>query len=464
MHGLSTARWLQRQIGTLVVFSAALAGTMQAQGGPQPLALTHVNVVDVASGADHANVTVVVAHGRIIAMGPSETTPPPSGARVVDATGKFLIPGLWDMHVHLGQWPVSALRLLVAHGVTGVRDMGTALGEIQVLRDAVAAGRTVGPRVVAAGAILDGPGHASPERRIVASVAEATFVVDSLAAAGADSIKVYEFLPRDAFLAIVAEAKAKHLDVVGHVPRAAGVIRAIDAGQRSVEHLSGVPLPCPLSMRWAARTPGLGGVMPPCGDDGARRDVFAHFRAANAWVTPTLVAYRGAARATDPSALGTAAEPRMRLVNATVRRHWDEQIAKWPKLVPASYRRSLPELYGRVTRDAHLAHVAFLAGSDLGNTLVFPGSGLHDELELLVGAGLSALEALQAATVGPARFLGVADSLGRVEPGMVADLVLLDADPRADIRNVRRIAAVVRGGVLLDRRALDRLVADETPP
>jgi len=424
------------------------------------LALIHAIVIDGTDQAPRTDMTVVLDGGRITLIAPSAQTQPPHAARVVDATGKFVIPGLWDMHVHLSQWPPTALPLLVANGVTGVRDMGSPLTAVAAWRRAIESGTTTGPRIVAAGAILDGPGHLSPERIAISSAAEGRHAVDSLADAGADFIKVYEYLPRDAFLAIAAEAHARKLDVVGHVPRSVGAAAAAAAGQRSVEHLSGVPLSCPFSMRMAAHTPGMSGFMPPCGDDRARADVFSRFKASGTWVTPTLVAYRGAARATDGSALGAGAEPRMRYVTAELRRHWDEQIAKWPKLVPSGYRRGLAEMYTRVARAAHAAGVSMLAGSDLGNTLVFAGSGLHDELELLVGAGLSPLEALQSATSGPARFLGIADSIGTIVTGKTADLVVLDADPLADIRNTRRIFAVVRNGTLLDRAALDRMMSN----
>jgi imidazolonepropionase-like amidohydrolase len=320
----------------------------------------------------------------------------------------------------------------------------------------------VGPRIVAAGGILDGMGHRSEERINVASPADGRRAVDSLADAGADFIKVYEFLPRDVFRAIAAEAKAKELPLAGHVPRDVGPIAAADAGQHSIEHLSGVPLPCSTSMRWLGRTPGLRGLMPPCGDDDARAEVFEHFRRAGSWVTPTLVSFRGLARATDASALTAAAEPRMKYVTDEVLQHWHEQMAKWPKLVPADYRRTVADLYTRVAAAAHAARVPFLVGSDLGNTLVFPGSSTHDEIELLVRAGLTPMEALQAATIGPARYLHAADSLGSIGAGKVADLVVLDANPLENIANVRRVNSVIRAGVLFDRAALDRLLADDT--
>jgi imidazolonepropionase-like amidohydrolase len=166
------------------------------------------------------------------------------------------------------------------------------------------------------------------------------------------------------------------------------------------------------------------------------------------------------ARATDAAALTPAVEPRMKYVTEDVLEHWHEQIAKWPKLVPSDYRRTVADLYTRVATAAHEARVSFLVGSDLGNTLVFPGSSTHDEIELLVRAGLTPMEGLQAATIGPARYFHASDTLGTIAVGKVADLVVLDANPLENIANLRRVNAVVRGGVLLDRAALDRLMAN----
>jgi imidazolonepropionase-like amidohydrolase len=451
---------LQRRALALALAAAlATARESRAQSPAQSLALTHVTVIDMTGGPPQADMTVVTSDGRIRSVGPGSNAHVPAGARVVDATGKFVIPGLWDMHVHLAQWPESALLLLVAHGVTGVRDMGSDLTAVRRAREGVVSGATrVGPRIVAAGGILDGMGHSSEERINVATAADGRRLVDSLAAAGADFIKVYEFLARDVFRAIAAEAKVKGLPFAGHVPRDVGAIGAADAGQHSVEHLSGVPLPCSGSMRWLGRTPGLRGMMPPCGDDRARDEVFEHFRRADSWVTPTLVSLRGVARAIDAAALTPAAEPRMKYVTADVLAHWHQQIAKWPKLVPSDYRRTVAELYTRVATAAHEARVSFLVGSDLGNTLVFPGSSTHDEIELLVRAGLTPMEGLQAATAGPARYLHASDTLGTIGVGKVADMVVLDANPLEDIANIRRVNAVVRAGVLLDRAALDRLI------
>ena len=434
----------------LAAAAACIAGAaaVPTQSSDRPFALAHVTVVDVAHATERADMTVVVARGRIVSVAPSAEARPGAEVRVVDAAGKYLIPGLWDMHVHLGVATEPVLPVLVAAGITSVRDMGTRLDQVRAWRRAIDAGRLLGPRIVAAGAIIDGPGHPSPEKVVAGDAARARALVDSLADEGADFIKVYEFLSPEAYAAIVREAAARRLAVVGHVPRDVGPVAAADAGQRSIEHLSGVPLPCPASARFLSHV--AGGVMPPCGDDRARADAFAHFRRDGTWVVPTLVKFRGlAAGASAPT------DPR---VPAALRARWAEQVARWPRFVPESYRRMLPKLYEPTAAAAHRAGVPFLAGSDLGNMNVVPGAGLHDELTLLVGAGLTPAEALRAATRDAAFFLGAADSLGTVEQGKLADLVLLDADPLADIANVRRIAAVISRGRLLERRELEAMV------
>lgn len=426
---------------------------------PAPLVIAHATVIDMTGAPPRRDVSVLVRGDRIVAVAPAATLAVPADARVVDATGKYLIPGLWDMHVHLGQATAAALPVLLAEGVTGVRDMGSDFTLIQRWRREIAEGTRPGPRIVAAGPILDGPEHApagSRERIGVADPARARQLVDSLADLGVDFIKVYDFLAPAVYDAIVREAAARRLTVVGHVPRAVGIGRAIDAGQRSIEHLSGVPLPCPFAMRLLARAPGAHGAMPPCGDDDARARVFARMRAAGTWVVPTLVSFRGMAATVDPRAgAPTAAE--LRLAAPALRAHWAEHLARWPRFVPASYRAELPKLFEPTAAQAHRAGVRMLAGSDLGNPNVIPGVALHEELARLVAVGLTPMEALRAATRDPAAFLGLLDSLGTVEPGKLADLVLLDADPLANIANTRRISAVVARGRLYDGAALERM-------
>lgn len=409
------------------------------------LVVVHANVVDVRAGTVLPDRTIVVAGGRIRAVAPSSTVAPPRGARVLDASGAWVIPGLWDMHVH-ALWDPTVRDVFLARfliqGVTGIRDMGGVTPLALETRDDVAAGRRLGPRIVAAGPIVDGPNPVQAGISVaVDSPERARAVVDSLADLGVDFIKVYTLLPRDAYYALMAEAAARGLPAAGHVPAAVTPAEAANAGQRSVEHMRDE-------------------IAPFCrpADPDACAPAFEAFRRNHTWQVPTLVELRAKATMDDTAFV---ADPMLAAMPATVRADWlGGRAAKMRR--PASYwteKRAYwaDELWlaGRIAS----AGIPILAGTDAGASFSYPGRSLHEELELLVRAGLAPLDALRAATLEPARYLEAADSLGTVEAGRVADLVLLDANPIDAIGNTRRIRAVVRGGTVLDRAALDSLDA-----
>lgn len=386
-----------------------------------------------------ADQTVLVSDGRITAVGPANQVTVPPGARTVDAAGKFLIPGLWDMHVHTSWDRHFTAPLMVAHGVTGVREMfGKDLPAIFRFRRAVAAGQALGPRIVTAGRIIDGPDAAWPGSIRVATAAEARAAVDRVRASGADFVKVYSGLSHEAYVAVAEEARHVGIPFAGHVPRTVSVEEASDLGQRSVEHLDGV----------AAAA--------------ARDDVdslFARFRRHGTWQTPTLTVLRVGADPNDPR---LRANPDLRYVPLPLRALWGlvrRMAAGSPSPAQAQARRDAftrqLALVERLSRDG----VPLLAGSDEPNPYTIPGVSLHDELALMVQAGVPPATALAAATRNPALFLGAQDSLGTVEIGKRADLVLLDASPLDAIRNTRAIRAVVADGRLLDRAMLDGILA-----
>jgi imidazolonepropionase-like amidohydrolase len=441
-----------------------------------PLVVTHVTVLDMTGAPPRPDATVVVRDGRIAAVGATGKVSLPRGASVVDGTGKFLIPGLWDMHVHIGD-TARTLPLFVANGVTGVRNMGDRKEEVLRWRGEVAKGERLGPRIVACGPILDGPQPVDPARAIaIHDAAEGRRAVADQAAQGADFIKVYEGLSRESYAAILDEAKKRHLPVVGHVPDAVTYEEASDAGQKSVEHLGPLLDTCSTATAEIARQKAL---PMPEGDFSsfpariAKRGtlaldtwsaekcgrLFALLAKNGTWEVPTLVTKRARAYIDD---IARANDPRLRFVPAAERESWSPErnfFARYrtPEYIAyekRAYRKEL-EMVGAM----HRAGVPVLAGTDLVLPFVFAGGSLHDELGLLVEAGLTPLEALQAATRDPARFLGLADT-GTIEPGKRADLVLLDADPLADIANTRKIAAVVLHGRLLKRPELDKLLEE----
>lgn len=452
-------RALLRIAATLLTFvSAPALSPLQAQS----VAITHVTVLDPASGTAQADVTVVISGDRIADVGRAGSVEIPSGARVIDGRGQYLIPGLWDMHVHLSHARAGSLPLFVANGVLGVRDMGGEVEQVLAWRDAVAAGRLLGPRILAPGPVVETPewlamlaerGGDLPSARAllrqrvgVGTVEEARQAVDSMAALGADFVKLRNSGSREAYLALLREARRQNLSVVGHAPRPVGPGEASDSGHASFEH---------------AFVPALDGMTP-----ADRAALFRRFRANGTAVTPTLLAGRNHRLLPDSSVLAAlmdtlgTRDPRRRYVSPGLVEKWREEWELTKRDRPrdwAALHRSHLRDVGEMQREG----VRILAGTDVGVQLVYPGWSLHEELEMLVvDAGLSPQDALRSATVSPAEFLGLQHRFGSVAVGKTADLVLLDADPLEDIRNTRRIRAVVHNGQILERAALDALLEE----
>jgi hypothetical protein len=419
----------------------AAAATLSCASGPRPtLIIRDVTVIDVETGKAVPHRTVYVSGGRITAVIAAGARIP-SDITTLDGSGKFLIPGLWDMHVH-ALWDSTvaeaSLPLFVAYGVLGVRDMG---GRLDVLARVRAATEGPAPRIVAAGLIVDGPQPVNPEVSLaVGTPDEARHAVDSLATAGVDFIKVYTLLPRDAYFTVLEQARLRRLPVAGHVPADVTPEEAARAGQRSMEHLRDEFEPFCADL-----------------DSAACDSLLDLFRERGVWQTPTLAVLR--AKATpQPDTLGDDA--RLAFVPTAMRELWMKTLADKHGRSPA-YWQVKQQRFGAeqaLVRRMRDHQVPLLAGTDAGVYFTYPGSGLHDELELLVEAGLTPAEALRAATLEPARYLGATDSLGSVAPGRVADLVLLEGDPLADVRNTRRIEAVIQAGRLWTRPALEGLI------
>lgn len=433
--------------------------------GVPGVAIRNVSVVDVERGAVAAGRTVIVRGNRIAEIVDARA-PLPAGTRVVDGGGGFLVPGLWDMHTHSAAAASRELPAFVAFGVTGIRNMhtsvDTALQLVAAIRRQLAAGAIVGPRFVANGAIVDGPRPAQPGAVPIPTPAAVDRIVDSLADGGAEFIKVYNLLPRESYFALFGAARRRGLAVVGHVPVTVRAEEAAAAGQRSIEHFDGLDFACstreeairaeflsaPSREAWYRR----GAQLTASWSAERCAPAIAAFARHETWQVPTLaVAWAeafGDSLLRDSSAMASVAP--------AVAERWRGMAADTAhgRDPTAPDRFTQARALVRLMREAR---VPMLAGTDVGNPFVVPGWSLHHELELLVGAGLTPLEALQAATVNPARFFAASDSLGTVAPGKLADLVLLGANPLDDIRNSRSIRGVMLGGRWLDRAALDAL-------
>jgi imidazolonepropionase-like amidohydrolase len=430
-------------IGILTVASATIAATQ-----PDAIAFTNVTLIDGTGATPQTGMTVVVDGDRITTIGPTDAVRLPAGATTVDGRAKFLIPGLWDMHVHLGSYDDGAkvLPRLVGYGITGVRDMASPVDDVLRLRRESADRTLLGPQIVAAGPILQSPlpFHLPPLVRTVTD-ADARQVVDELRAKGVDFIKVGDTLSRNAYFAIAEESRRLGVPFAGHLPVSVSAAEATQAGQRSIEHFGsagfrGVLLACSKDEARLTEevrdllTKALAGGPPPeeklyqaafmnalvdSYDREKAATLFESFARNGTWQDPTFVALR------------TVWDGRRKQLNPSDAAAGDRVWTKTLEMFVEMRKRG----------------VKILVGSDLP---VAPGvPRLHDELVELVRDGMTPSEALQAATRNPAEFLGRLATEGTVQVGKKANLVLLEGDPLADIANTRQVAAVVVGGRLI---------------
>ena len=461
---------MTRRIGlwALPFVTVFLAAQTTSNGNPRTIVINHVTVIDATGAPERPDSTVVVTNNRIAAIGPSRSVHRPTNAQVVNGTGKFLIPGLWDMHVHLDY--KDYLPLFIANGVTGVRVMWGDPVHHQ-WREDIASSKLLGPRMMIASAVIDGPEPLWPSSVSVSTEAQARDAVVNAKKGDADFIKVYQFLPRDLYFAIADESKKQGLPFEGHVPNLISAEEASRAGQKSFEHLIGVLPSCSTrSDEWhhaeqsRMYSPRLKAELNPAVVDEVLGS-FSEEKAAalssilrenGTWQCPTLTVLHMLGYGDDPS---FRSDPRLKYMPARMVAWWDltyggirnqDDIAAARK----EFQKDL-EIVGIMQR----LGVGILAGTDTQNPFSLYGFSLHDELGFLVRAGLTPMQALQSATLNPARFFARERDLGTIEKGKFADLVLLDADPLIDIGNTRKIDAVLLDGNIFSRAALDEMLA-----
>jgi len=447
---------------------AALSACAGPQGIASPaavqtpqLAIVGVAVIPMTEGTTILNDrTVLIRDGRIEAIGARSKVRVPAGARIIDGKGKYLMPGLADMHVHLEYIEdPEVLKLFVSRGVTTVRNMD---GQPFILgwRGDVAAGRTIGPRIVTAGPIIDGSPPARPDNLAVADAAAARAAVAAQAAAGYDFIKLYSNLSLDAYSAAVAEARARGLRVAGHIPTAVGLEKALES-RWSVEHLGdfaslmasqgGPPTPS-----WARR-----GLSAPL-DQARLAALAAQLAKAKVWVVPTVI-QQDRWLAPKAEVERWLAEPAIRNIPAAIIAQWRTPMERISSRMDEGDWAMVAQ--GRRNRLAtiaafHRAGVPLAVGSDTPNPFVAMGASVHQELANFVEAGLSPHEALRAATVAPARMLGLEREQGTVEAGKRADLLLLGSNPLEDVGRAAKPAGMVLAGRWFTAEELEALPED----
>ena len=421
------------------------------------IAIQNVTIIDATGASEKTGMTVLITGNRILRISRTQKTKLAGAIRIVDGSGKYLIPGLWDLHIHPFEgkdirWK-EFMALFIANGITNVRVM---FGDpkFHQWREDISSGRLTGPRMVIA----------SPRPPEFTSTEQGRQFVRKSKSEGADFIKILsDDLPRDVYYAIADEAQKQGIPFAGHVPYSVSATEASDAGQLSLEHKYAVAIPC--DEREEAIRKKLMNIgtlrervkaLADIGYDEQRaRELFSRFFANGTFVCPTLVvwndpAYRDKAEMAKDSRLDFyPSELRNWFKNMGDRLIDDGVVADLRKICSGSR-----VLVGAMNR----AGVKILAGTDSGSVpFVLQGFSLHDELQLLVESGLSPMEALQTATKNAAECAGRLDSLGTIEEGKIADLILLEGNPLLSIANTRRIGSVFFNGKPFDRSKLDEI-------
>jgi Amidohydrolase family len=440
----------------------------------QDLAIEHVQVVDVVDGKILSDQTVIVSAGKIREVGPAAKIVVPAEATRIDGQRRYLIPGLWDMHIHW--YDRESMKLFPINGVVGVRIMA-GFPQHRNWQEAFESGTALGPHLLIGSPIIDGPSPIWPGSFSAGSEEEAKTIFDRAVAMKPDFLKVYSLLPRDVYLAIVKQAKAGEIPFAGHVPLTVSIAEASDAGQATMEHLYEFAIACSSiedELR-KMREQVIAEAGSPRGlydnkelaatinqravssfDEAKAKALFARLAKNRTWQCPTLTVLRNLAFLETPEIQNN---PNLKYVPSSFR----------SMIAPAKDKNGRsPEAFARsqenyrwnlkLLRQIHKAGVPILAGTDCLNPFCLPGFSMHDELGLLVEAGLTPLEALRAATLNPAIFQKQEDQFGSIRAGLRADMVLLNANPLEDISNTKSIEAVFLNGKYIDQQQRTKML------
>ncbi|MFN2571598.1 MAG: amidohydrolase family protein [Gemmatimonadales bacterium] len=406
--------------------------TLQGSVFPKPTqevvtAFVDVYVIPISQSGVLAHQTVIVRGNRIAQMRLAGRLQPPPGALVVDGRGKYLMPGLGEMHGHFPnpdagpELTENVLFLYLANGVTAVRGMQGNLAHLD-LKARIARGELLGPRLWVPGPPLSGNAAPTPDagRRLV----------EEQQAAGFDHLKIHEGLSRETYDTIVATAKRLGMRFAGHVPDDVGVYHVLESGQASIEHLDNY-------------VETVGG--PDSADDRRIAQVVAATCAARAWTVPTLALWETFLGTQDSASL--AGREELRYVPPAWRASWAQQLKQLRRTAPpAKERAAVLKLRRRILKSLQGAGCPIAVGTDSPQLYSVPGFSIHREMASMAAAGLTPQQILDEATRQVARYFGAEQEFGSVSPGQRADLLLLDGNPLSDLANVRRRAGVMVSG------------------
>lgn len=425
----------------------------------QTVLIENIHIVDVEKGTLLKNRNVLISNDVITSITERKNKNRPKADTVIDGTGKYLMPGLWDMHTHTWN-DATTFPLLIANGITGIRGMFDEMKNINQWREKMAAGTTTGPAIYAAGPIVDRPKPVWPGSVAVKDAATGRRTVDSLKnKLKVDFVKVYSLLSRESYFAIADECKKQNISFAGHVPNEVTVLEAANAGQKTQEHLYGfIEIASDSADYWFQYQQGKikdsaflkrsyrKDFLYRTYNEQKLKTVLQKIKQTNTWICPTLTVNRGIAYVNDTTLLN---DPRMVYMGTFIKNFWDaRQDFRFKSWTEKDFEQSRYEfeLKLKIVKLIHNAGIPLLAGTDYPNPHCYIGFGLHDELEWLVKAGLTPAEALKTATINPAKFMNIADKNGTVAINKKANLVLLAKNPLEQISNTKTIEMVLLNG------------------
>jgi len=454
------------------------------------LCIENISTIDPTEGIKEHQ-TLIIKDGKILRIAASKDLKLSKKNTIVDGTGKYLMPGLWVAHVHFSYLETlapSMFDLFLAYGITSVRDTGGRLEFVKRWKDLSLANPTDAPRVMIAGPLLDGMpnvydgsdvGH-PPLSVGLPTLEDVSKQVSMMDSAGVDFLKAYEMLTPEQFAVITKYAKEKNFKVSGHVPLSMDVISASNGGLNSMEHLRNLEFSCATNSEelLAQRLQLLSdGKNDPGGklrssihqaqrqiaienyDDAKADEILKVFAKNQTWQIPTLALYT--VFVSKPFKQDQWQKSFTYLPDS-ISKVWNASIEKIMTDEVPAFNRQYSEWMAAMVGKINRAGIGIMAGTDTPIGYLTPGLSLHEELELLVSSGLTPLEAIETATLNPAKYFNLENEVGSIKETMWADLLILDGNPLEKIGNTKRINSVIKQGKLHDRDKLDQVLEQLT--